>query len=103
MSSRQQEPGPDNSRRNQQAAPGPHDSPLVTRNSRLSTRIVTAAEMKRIEAEAGTRGVPEAALMATAGEAVAAASRRAARRAGPAVVLVGAGNNGGDALVAARH
>jgi NAD(P)H-hydrate epimerase len=65
-------------------------------------RIVTAERMRRLEAEAARLGVPEPALMATAGAAVAEATLRLAP-AGRIVVLVGAGNNGGDALVAAHH
>ncbi|MCC6626660.1 MAG: NAD(P)H-hydrate epimerase, partial [Chloroflexi bacterium] len=63
-------------------------------------RVVTSAEMKDLEAQAGRLGMPEPALMATAGAAVAAAARRLAPT-GPVVALVGTGNNGGDALVAA--
>jgi NAD(P)H-hydrate epimerase len=65
-------------------------------------RVVTAAEMKELEAQAARLGVPEPALMATAGAAVAAAARALAPT-GPVAALVGSGNNGGDALVAAAH
>lgn len=65
--------------------------------------IVTTAEMRAIEAEAERRGVPAATLMEAAGAAVATAVERLVEHMGPIVVLVGSGNNGGDALVAATH
>lgn len=64
--------------------------------------IVTADEMRRLEAEAVARGVPEPQLMATAGAELAAAVQRLVPT-GAIVVVVGASNNGGDALVAASH
>ena len=65
-------------------------------------RIVTAAEMRAAEVEATRRGVPEPELMAIAGAAVARFAHDREPE-GPVVVLVGTGNNGGDALVAAAH
>ncbi len=65
-------------------------------------KLVTVAEMMRLEAESG---VPVAQLMENAGLAVAqegwlALGEIAERR---ILVLCGPGNNGGDGLVAARH
>lgn len=65
--------------------------------------VVSPAEMRRIDRTAiAERGIPGKLLMERAGEAVAAAVRA---RAGVArvVLLAGRGNNGGDALVAARE
>lgn len=67
--------------------------------------LVTAAEMRAIEAEAVSRGATWQELMARAGEQVA---RLSILWLGPQteqriVVLAVPGNNGGDALVAARH
>lgn len=66
-------------------------------------RLLTADEMRAVDAEAVALGVPVDALMERAGAALALA---AAARLGPngkAVVLCGPGNNGGDGFVAARH
>ena len=65
-------------------------------------KLVTVAEMQRLERECG---VPVAQLMENAGLAVAQEAwlmlgEIAERR---ILVLVGPGNNGGDGLVAARH
>ena len=65
-------------------------------------KLVTVAEMMRLEAESG---VPVPELMEKAGLAVAqeawlALGEIAERR---LLVLCGPGNNGGDGLVAARH
>jgi ADP-dependent NAD(P)H-hydrate dehydratase / NAD(P)H-hydrate epimerase len=69
------------------------------------TVLVTAAEMRAIETDAVEHGQTWEGLMDQAGEAVA---RLAIQRLGPeskhrVLVLVGPGNNGGDALVVARH
>ncbi|HEY1011205.1 MAG TPA: NAD(P)H-hydrate epimerase, partial [Herpetosiphonaceae bacterium] len=68
--------------------------------------LVTASQMRELEARSVAEGATWAGLMAQAGRGVAdhvirflggsAAGRRA-------LALVGPGNNGGDALVAARH
>ncbi len=67
--------------------------------------VVTAAEMRAIEARTVERGVTWQELMERAGEQVA---RLSIDWLGPAnhhrvLVLAGPGNNGGDALVVARH
>jgi NAD(P)H-hydrate epimerase len=67
--------------------------------------VVTAEEMRAIEARTVEQGVTWQQLMERAGEQVA---RHAINRLGPdsaqnVLVLAGPGNNGGDALVAARH
>jgi NAD(P)H-hydrate epimerase len=68
-------------------------------------KLVTAAQMRRIEAAAFASGVSPEGLMETAGRgvAIAVASRLGGAAAQRIVVLVGPGNNGGDGLVAARH
>jgi NAD(P)H-hydrate epimerase len=67
--------------------------------------VVTAAQMRALEAAAEVAGWPSAVLMERAGLAVAETLVRA--RGGIAgrtvLVLAGPGNNGGDGLVAARH
>src|SRR5262245_33970880 len=66
--------------------------------------LVTAAEMRALERHTiDGLGVPGALLMELAGAAV--AREVLSLRAGRAAVLVfcGAGNNGGDGLVVARH
>ncbi|HEY3109831.1 MAG TPA: NAD(P)H-hydrate epimerase, partial [Chloroflexota bacterium] len=67
-------------------------------------KVVSAAEMRQLEAAAERLGLPGPALMEIAGRAFADA---VARLYGPfrgqrVVVLCGPGNNGGDGLVAAR-
>ena len=68
-------------------------------------KIVTAAQMRAIEARSEESGVSTDNLVENAGLAVA---RIARHMVGPLdgvriVVLVGPGNNGGDGLVTARH
>ena len=68
-------------------------------------KLVTVAEMRELEAAAVAAGVTEAQLMQEAGLAVAQEAwmllgTLEGRR---IVVFAGPGNNGGDALVAARH
>ena len=69
------------------------------------TKIVTAEQMRAIEARSERAGVSTDTLMERAGLAVARVARRmVGPLAGvPVVVLVGPGNNGADGLVAARH
>ena len=67
-------------------------------------KLVTAAEMGRIEKQANASGLTYAQMMENAGRAVAEALAERLPVAGRRVmVLVGPGNNGGDGLVAARH
>ncbi len=67
------------------------------------TPIYDAAGMRAADSWAiEDQGVPSLELMETAGAAVAEAARELAT-AGPARVVCGKGNNGGDGLVAARH
>jgi ADP-dependent NAD(P)H-hydrate dehydratase / NAD(P)H-hydrate epimerase len=67
--------------------------------------VPTGAEAAAFDARAQSAGVSGAVLMESAGRAaadVAAEMLGDARRGGPVLVLAGAGNNGGDALVLAR-
>ncbi len=68
-------------------------------------KLVTAAQMRQIEAAAFASGASPEGLMETAGRgvALAVATRLGGAAAQRIVVLVGPGNNGGDGLVAARH
>ena len=76
-----------------------------TMSGRPIAALVTAAQMRDLEAAAAAAGVSEHELMANAGLAVA---QEAWMMAGgqderPILVLVGPGNNGGDGLVAAAR
>ncbi|MCX5970142.1 MAG: NAD(P)H-hydrate epimerase, partial [Coprothermobacterota bacterium] len=67
-------------------------------------KLVTAHEMQAIDRAATSEyGIPTLILMENAGRAVAEAVRRHAPRARSVAILAGAGNNGGDGFVAARH
>ncbi len=68
-------------------------------------KIVTAEEMRRLEAESARLGIGPAELMENAGRAIAQSVRQSLGGASgkKIVVLVGPGNNGGDGLVAARY
>ncbi len=66
-------------------------------------KILTVAAMRTLEAEADRAGQSYRAMMEAAGKAVAEAILRRAPQARRVLTLVGPGNNGGDALVAARH
>ncbi|MGA9582815.1 MAG: NAD(P)H-hydrate epimerase, partial [Allosphingosinicella sp.] len=68
----------------------------------MSRPILTAAEMRSVEAAAIAAGTPAAELMERAGAAAAEAIRRFAGPL-PALILCGPGNNGGDGYVIARH
>ena len=65
--------------------------------------IVTCAEMKSLEERAFADGVSADALMEEAGLQIARAVRQFFPKSGVCVAVFGKGNNGGDALVAARH
>jgi NAD(P)H-hydrate epimerase len=68
--------------------------------------LVGAAAMRALDRHTiETLGVPGALLMESAGRAIAevALAERAAAGGGAVLVVCGAGNNGGDGLVAARH
>ena len=68
-------------------------------------KIVTAAQMRAIEALSEESGVSTDSLMENAGLAVARIARRVVGSivGAKVVVLIGPGNNGGDGLVTARH
>ncbi|MFC1917528.1 NAD(P)H-hydrate dehydratase [Chloroflexota bacterium] len=68
-------------------------------------KILTAAEIRRIDQECIRAGTPELVLMENAGKAVADETGKILQRLDRQVVLVlvGPGNNGGDGLVAARY
>ena len=67
-------------------------------------KLVTVAEMQAIERAADAGGHSYAAMMETAGRAVAGAiTERFGDAKSRVLVLVGPGNNGGDGLVCARH
>jgi hydroxyethylthiazole kinase-like uncharacterized protein yjeF len=68
-------------------------------------KIVTAAQMRQIDRECTRAGTPVSVLMENAGKAVAEEARTylGSLNAQHILCLVGAGNNGGDGLVAARY
>ena len=69
-------------------------------------RLVTGSEMKRLDSWAiGEYGIPSLLLMENAGAAVAKKAIEICTdvRGRQILILVGKGNNGGDALVCARH
>ncbi len=68
-------------------------------------KIVTAAQMREIDQECIRRGTPASVLMENAGKAVAEETRYLLGNINiqNIVCLIGAGNNGGDGLVAARY
>ena len=65
--------------------------------------ILTCAEMKTLEQQALSEGVSADALMEEAGLQIARAVRQFFPLPGVCIAVFGKGNNGGDALVAARH
>ena len=68
-------------------------------------KIVTARQMRELEQASVLAGVSLDALMENAGLAIAEAlrDRLPSTATGPALILIGPGNNGSDGLVAARH
>jgi hydroxyethylthiazole kinase-like uncharacterized protein yjeF len=68
-------------------------------------KIVTAAQMRKIDQECIRRGTPASTLMENAGRAVAEATRDylGEIKKQSILCLIGGGNNGGDGLVAARY
>jgi ADP-dependent NAD(P)H-hydrate dehydratase / NAD(P)H-hydrate epimerase len=65
--------------------------------------LVTCAEMRTIEARAIEGGIPAESLMEQAGALIARTVRQFFPAPGVCLAVFGRGNNGGDALVAARH
>lgn len=74
------------------ARPIPTDTPLS----------LTRDDVRAIDRDAETRGLPTRVLMETAGRGVADVATNI-RMTGRIVIVAGKGNNGGDGLVAARH
>lgn len=67
-------------------------------------KIVNTQQMKELELQAESRGLPSSVLMENAGKASAEQLKKAYRLSGKEILmLVGPGNNGGDGLVAARY
>ena len=64
--------------------------------------MLTGSEMAVVDANAAALGVPRKQLMESSGNAVAGAVRERADPGASVTVVAGRGNNGGDALVAAR-
>ena len=64
--------------------------------------MLTGSEMGVVDANAAALGVPRKQLMESSGNAVARAVRQLADPGERVTILAGRGNNGGDALVAAR-
>jgi NAD(P)H-hydrate epimerase len=72
--------------------------------TRADWPLVGAARMRALDRHTiETLGVPGELLMESAGRAVAEAALALREAGAPVAVLCGAGNNGGDGLVAARH
>ena len=95
-------PHPRPGHRNDQVLPYPRHR-LLNPNSNM--KVVTADQMRQIEARSEAAGVSTDTLMENAGLAVARAARRiiGPLTGVPILVLVGPGNNGADGLVTARH
>ena len=64
--------------------------------------MITAAEMGVVDANAAALGVPRKQLMESSGNAVARTVRETVDPGASVAVVCGRGNNGGDAMVAAR-
>lgn len=65
-------------------------------------RVLTAAQMRAVDAASAEHGMPGFVLMENAGEALCQAALKEAAPGGRFFVLCGLGNNGGDGLVVAR-
>ncbi len=65
--------------------------------------ILSCAEMKAVEEKAIQDGVTAEALMEEAGRGIAEEVRKTFPRVGVCIAVFGKGNNGGDALVAAKY
>src|SRR5262245_8830887 len=65
--------------------------------------LLTNAEMSEADRRTIASGVSGAILMENAGAAVAAAVMARHPRGGGVAIVAGAGNNGGDGFIAARH
>lgn len=68
-----------------------------------SVRVAMAHQMAAIDRQAIDQGIPEAALLESAGRSVATEAIRLASSGRRVVIVCGPGNNGGDGLVAARY
>lgn len=80
------------------------DYRIVPPGRRSGRRICTAAQMRAADAHAiEAMGVPGVALMENAGRHVAALAAARLAPGARVALLIGAGNNGGDGSVAARH
>jgi NAD(P)H-hydrate epimerase len=66
------------------------------------THMITSDRMAAVDANAAALGVSQKQLMESAGNALAREVRDVADPGGRVVIVAGTGNNGGDALVAAR-
>jgi hydroxyethylthiazole kinase-like uncharacterized protein yjeF len=66
-------------------------------------RVATPPEMSRIDQQAILKGIPQAALMESAGKSTAFFAEKMLKPDSMVGVVCGAGNNGGDGLVAARY
>ena len=64
--------------------------------------MIRGSEMAVVDGNAAALGVPRKQLMESSGNAVARAVRETAEPGSEVLIVAGRGNNGGDALVAAR-
>ena len=64
--------------------------------------MITGSEMAVVDANAAALGVPRKQLMESSGNAIARTARQLAEAGDSVTIVAGRGNNGGDALVAAR-
>jgi ADP-dependent NAD(P)H-hydrate dehydratase / NAD(P)H-hydrate epimerase len=66
-------------------------------------RVISAAEVRALDAASAGYGMPVSSLMENAGAYLAQVAQRLVSATGRLFYLCGPGNNGGDGLVAARH